>query len=230
MENLYTLLHTLLLACLAFEGFAASINSTLIHAHMKSKSPITVASEGGSIISNNSKAQLNDYLTNLIDLDNGLDKSNKSSIVPRKKVDFMEDVTDLSTNNSTNGSLIKVLTNATQVANTTQYLKNNGTVVKKDGVINIPKTVHKPLVLSYEALAQTDEKNNVFISENELSIKVQKLSSNSHPGMVMPIVITILVVPMFAVVGYMALKRGREAWKNRHYKRMDFLLDGMYNE
>ncbi|KPI91200.1 hypothetical protein RR46_14704 [Papilio xuthus] len=95
---------------------------------------------------------------------------------------------------------------------------------------NKTETPKKPLVLSNEALDQ------ITLTDFETSypkdghkVKVPR-NPNSHPGMIMPIVITILVVPMFAVVGYLAIKRGQEAWKNRHYKRMDFLLDGMYND
>lgn len=116
---------------------------------------------------------------------------------------------------------------------------------------NSTTVIHKkPLILSSEALASWDKQvqnnqpkmytipsketmaSSQIPSPNKGSIvKVYTTKSNgSHPGMIMPIVITILVVPMFAIVAYMALKRGQEAWKNRHYKRMDFLLDGMYND
>ncbi|XP_030028192.2 uncharacterized protein LOC115445855 [Manduca sexta] len=106
----------------------------------------------------------------------------------------------------------------------------------------------KPLKVSYQALAKLEEKfdsdmkipfvksspktkvNDQMPSPNkETNTKIYSMATQ-HPGMVTPIVITILVVPMFAVLGYMAIKRGQEAWKNRHYKRMDFLLDGMYND
>lgn len=99
----------------------------------------------------------------------------------------------------------------------------------------------KPLILSGEALANMPDtpKDDLKIPAIQSSrqtlvadqIQLPRIQvATRHPGIVMPIVITILVVPMFAVLGYMALKRGREAWKNRHYKRMDFLLDGMYND
>lgn len=100
----------------------------------------------------------------------------------------------------------------------------------------------KPLVLSAEALANMPDfpkdelkipaiqsSRNTLVADQIQSPRIQ-MATSRHPGMVMPVVITMLVVPMFAVLGYMAVKRGREAWKNRHYKRMDFLLDGMYND
>lgn len=106
-----------------------------------------------------------------------------------------------------------------------------------------PVLVKKPTVLSFEGLANSNQHDtNILPSNPSLDPEVQdqlhpphiynnKINNlSSHPGIVMPLVITILVVPVFAVLGYMALRRGHEAWKNRHYKRMDFLLDGMYNE
>ncbi|XP_049865395.1 uncharacterized protein LOC126366324 [Pectinophora gossypiella] len=138
----------------------------------------------------------------------------------------------------------------------TSNIKENKTITKQPLTIkHLNKTeLHKkPQILSYEVLSEMDKKlsqnKNLKLAdvqsssksvvqdqmpsprkENGPSLKIQPTSSNRHPGMVMPVVITILVVPMFAVLGYMALRRGQEAWKNRHYKRMDFLLDGMYNE
>lgn len=108
---------------------------------------------------------------------------------------------------------------------------------------SIPAVPKKPLVLSSEAISETDrrvqmekaktESSSKTVVSDQLpspSMKYEPATHSSHPDMVMPIVITMLVVPMFAVLGYMALRRGQEAWKNRHYKRMDFLLDGMYND
>ncbi|XP_063530301.1 uncharacterized protein LOC134741451 [Cydia strobilella] len=92
------------------------------------------------------------------------------------------------------------------------------------------KAPHKPTVLKYEEESSivADKTSHPGISDGASKIETNK--AGSHPGMIMPIVIAILVVPLLAVLGYMTIKRGQEAWKNRHYKRMDFLLDGMYND
>lgn len=139
-----------------------------------------------------------------------------------KSEKVMENIDKIIANNSTNATVVNNVRTQSQSKN----ISANET--SKDSTLK--NIVHKPLILSYEALSQTDKDNNIVINDIEPSIKIHALKSSGHPGMIMPIVITILVVPMFAVVGYMALKRGKEAWKNRHYKRMDFLLDGMYNE
>lgn len=47
---------------------------------------------------------------------------------------------------------------------------------------------------------------------------------------VVPIMITIFTVPLLSIATYILYKRGRDCWDKRHYRRMDFLIDGMYNE
>lgn len=51
-----------------------------------------------------------------------------------------------------------------------------------------------------------------------------------QPGYIIPIVITLFALPLLVLIGYQAVRRGKEAWRNRHYRRMDFLIDGMYND
>ena len=47
---------------------------------------------------------------------------------------------------------------------------------------------------------------------------------------VVPIVIAMLAIPFVAVIGAFLYKKGRDFWDRRHYRRMDFLIDGMYND
>lgn len=46
---------------------------------------------------------------------------------------------------------------------------------------------------------------------------------------VVPIVAVILSVPLVAIIISVLYKRSSEWWQHRHYRRMDFLIDGMYN-
>jgi hypothetical protein len=47
---------------------------------------------------------------------------------------------------------------------------------------------------------------------------------------VIPVVFVILAVPLIIVLAVFLYKKGSEFWERRHYRRMDFLIDGMYNE
>lgn len=46
---------------------------------------------------------------------------------------------------------------------------------------------------------------------------------------IFPLVVLIFLVPMVLGVGIIVLRRVRDYWSTRHYRRMDFLVDGMYN-
>ncbi|XP_058794565.1 uncharacterized protein LOC131666170 [Phymastichus coffea] len=47
---------------------------------------------------------------------------------------------------------------------------------------------------------------------------------------IVPVIITITALPLLGAAFYVLYKRGRDYWDKRHYRRMDFLIDGMYNE
>lgn len=46
---------------------------------------------------------------------------------------------------------------------------------------------------------------------------------------IVPIVVVILSVPFVAILISIVYKRGSEWWKYRHYRRMDFLINGIYD-
>lgn len=46
---------------------------------------------------------------------------------------------------------------------------------------------------------------------------------------VIPIVAVILSVPLVAIIISFLYKRGTDWWQHRNYRRMDFLIEGMYN-
>ncbi|XP_015124694.1 uncharacterized protein LOC107046569 [Diachasma alloeum] len=60
--------------------------------------------------------------------------------------------------------------------------------------------------------------------------KIPPLGMSSKIDYVVPVIITILVLPLFVLFVIFLYRNGRECWEKRHYRRMDFLIDGMYNE
>lgn len=237
-----------------------SSSSTESRTHIETvtnKPKVPVPSEGSMPQNTPSLTLLKDKHATLLLLEKDLIKEKSgelstSKIYARKGVDS----TQISHDNTTDGSKetmdmkqhqSKITTHI--VSDTNGKTENKGSVEpKKTNKTEVPK---KPLILSYSKLAMDQQ-----IPDSEFKIPAVKSSSNTlvsdqipspskdasgpttkvhpvngnRPDMITPIVITILVVPMFAVLGYMVLRRGQEAWKNRHYKRMDFLLDGMYND
>lgn len=55
-------------------------------------------------------------------------------------------------------------------------------------------------------------------------------SFSSESDYVIPIVALIFAAPLLAILGMVLYKRSKEFWERRHYRRMDFLIDGMYND
>lgn len=204
---------------------------------------VTLLSEGGALLPGTSVLALpKDKLTSI---DSELVKNKVKPVVARKGVVYIEDdnvkqQNNVSTINENPKVVPKIVTNITDYRNKSNESKLNSSLLNKlsSGVKDMNKTeIHKkPLILSYDTLANMTVKSSpgTLVSDQIQSpnkdLKAYTKKANSHPGMIMPLVISILLVPMFAVLGYMALRRGQEAWKNRHYKRMDFLLDGMYND
>lgn len=47
---------------------------------------------------------------------------------------------------------------------------------------------------------------------------------------IIPVIITIMALPLLGGATFLLYRRGRDCWDKRHYRRMDFLIDGMYND
>ncbi|XP_026746787.1 uncharacterized protein LOC113508028 [Trichoplusia ni] len=230
-------------------------NKNLTESHeifLPNKTKEKLLSEGGEILPDTSILDSpKDKHDMLMSLDSETGKNKVKSVVARKGVVYTEDNSEkpqktLSTLGESSIDPLKVAkkteTLNTQLNNVTHPVvlsKVNETLVNninKTKEVNTTEVHLKPRVLSYDKVVNMTVKtpsaatvyDHILTPKKEL--KAYTKNANSHPGMIMPLVITILLVPMFAVLGYMALRRGQEAWKNRHYKRMDFLLDGMYND
>ncbi|TDG43288.1 hypothetical protein AWZ03_010293 [Drosophila navojoa] len=65
-------------------------------------------------------------------------------------------------------------------------------------------------------------------------LPVQQMSSSlvnrGENEYIVPIVTVMLAVPLAIAVFIMGYRRFRDLWTTRHYRRMDFLVDGMYND
>lgn len=53
---------------------------------------------------------------------------------------------------------------------------------------------------------------------------------NPHRDFVVPLVTLIFALPIFLGIAVIGYRKVRDYWSTRHYRRMDFLVDGMYND
>lgn len=66
-----------------------------------------------------------------------------------------------------------------------------------------------------------------------LAQPVQDMSLANRTGeneYIVPLVTVMLTVPLAIAVFIIVYRRFRDLWSTRHYRRMDFLVDGMYND
>lgn len=102
---------------------------------------------------------------------------------------------------------------------------------------NVTSTTKKPRKMKPTVTIGSDDDGKVIFNGHKNSkgnSSIFKpdgiLSGRYRPeDYVLPIVMTILAVPLLAILLTVLYKRGSEWWQHRHYRRMDFLIDGMYN-
>lgn len=154
----------------------------------------------------------------------------------------MKDVTKPS-NSSTNGAAISP-TNSTHTATATTKTVNSTIIA------TTPKPKKPPVVLSTDIHQEGED----IMAELEKSqdkpgtkgaptqplatppeplvqgLTGSNLADHGENGYVVPIVTVLLTVPLAIGVVTIMYRRFRDMWSTRHYRRMDFLVDGMYND
>jgi hypothetical protein len=161
---------------------------------------------------------------NNITLLNSTSESSKLKTVNTK--DITKDIIKPSNNQtSTNSSKIFISTersNITHIAPVKEIVQEQEITPQ---VIRI-KTIRKP-----------KPKPEVTVGEKEADEPIPASPTIKSPlGMprkidyIVPVVITVTALPLLGAAFYALYKRGRDYWDKRHYRRMDFLIDGMYNE
>lgn len=132
-------------------------------------------------------------------------------------------ITNLHINNSLDRSM-NFNINLTSVNTTTSHTEaTNHTTPKASSHIekHIPKP--KPTVTTVDG----PEPN-----ESRLSLRTKNppLGMPRKIDYIVPVIITIIALPILGAIIFVLYRRGRDCWDKRHYRRMDFLIDGMYND
>lgn len=65
--------------------------------------------------------------------------------------------------------------------------------------------------------------------KNNMNVLVPDSKEHKRAAYLIPIIAVIFSVPLVAAIISVLYKRGSEWWQHRHYRRMDFLIEGMYN-
>lgn len=83
---------------------------------------------------------------------------------------------------------------------------------------------HKPKPTATEVKPNSDKE--AFIPHT----KGSNLGMPKKINYVLPVIVTLVALPVLGAIVFMVYRQGRDCWDKRHYRRMDFLIDGMYND
>lgn len=127
----------------------------------------------------------------------------------------------------------KVFTNISQLNNTSTTIQN-GLDISEKKVNNIvistmsPVNKHKPNPKPTATTSRDSKDSNKPIPPSPT--KSSPLGMPRKIDYIIPIAITIVALPILGVASFILYNRGKDCWDKRHYRRMDFLIDGMYND
>ncbi|KOC71092.1 hypothetical protein WH47_01735 [Habropoda laboriosa] len=134
---------------------------------------------------------------------------------------------DMNANSSKSNITDKNVYNA---SNDTVNTTLNSTNVSQKLPTNVPATAsviqeHKPKPTA-TVIDEPNSDKQAFIPH----IKGSRLGMPKKIDYVLPVIVTLIALPVLGAIIFMVYKQGRDCWDKRHYKRMDFLIDGMYND
>ena len=133
-------------------------------------------------------------------------------------------------------SILPSNSNQSLIETTTQKLEtlSNSTIKNVSSKTSVSETPQK---MSTEKVKKHKLKPTVTIGGSNVDEPIPASPTKNPPlGMprkidyIVPVMITIFALPLLGVATYVLYRRGRDCWDKRHYRRMDFLIDGMYNE
>lgn len=127
---------------------------------------------------------------------------------------------DDSLNRNINSNASLILANGT-TSNST--ITNNTTMPK--AFLHIKKHIPKP-----KPTVTTIDEPEINESIPLSRMKNPSLGMPRKIDYIVPVIITIVALPILGAVIFVLYRRGRDCWDKRHYRRMDFLIDGMYND
>ncbi|KAL2718392.1 cell wall protein IFF7 [Vespula squamosa] len=150
----------------------------------------------------------------------------------------VNDITVEHDNDNINSSKVeniptKVVANITQLNNTSTTIQHLLDISEKklnDTVISTmpPMNKHKPNPKPTVTMGGGSADPNKPIPPSPT--KSSPLGMPRKIDYIIPIAITIVALPILGVASFILYNRGKDCWDKRHYRRMDFLIDGMYND
>ncbi|XP_064536761.1 integumentary mucin C.1 isoform X1 [Drosophila montana] len=152
--------------------------------------------------------------------------SNSSSTITTPAANINSSATN-SSSSSTNVTNASTTTTTTSTTTTTTTTTSTTTMRPKKPTVT--SSMDKQLEGEKLDPAATGAGNVAphVLPVQELSSSLTNRGENEY---IVPIVTIMLAVPLAIAVFIIMYRRFRDLWTTRHYRRMDFLVDGMYND
>ncbi|XP_066253791.1 uncharacterized protein [Euwallacea similis] len=94
------------------------------------------------------------------------------------------------------------------------------------------KTVHsKPIITESDKdyFEHNSSKDTNTLTIDQIDPRIIGLKDSTRSRYIIPIVAVIFSVPLVSILFSLLYKQGKDWWQHRKYKKMDFLVDGMYD-
>ncbi|XP_068988319.1 uncharacterized protein [Bombus flavifrons] len=134
--------------------------------------------------------------------------------------ELKSNITDKHTNTVSN----TIVNSTLQVTNVIQQKLPSAAVINNASSVREHK--HKPT----RTQADSYSDKQAFIDHANSYYSGSRLGMPKKIDYVLPVIVTLIALPVLGGIIFMIYKQGRDCWDKRHYRRMDFLIDGMYND
>lgn len=153
------------------------------------------------------------------------------------KESLVNKTTTTATTPSTSSSTTSTTTSTTTTTTTTQKPKPKKPTIT-EALNDDPSVVHipsSPKDRPYPSVPHNS--NSLDVEEPVAQLSREKLydennhrTRNTRRDLIIPVVSLIFTIPMLLGLITVVARRFRDYWHTRHYRRMDFLVDGIYND
>lgn len=112
----------------------------------------------------------------------------------------------------------------------TNRITSNSAIVNNTIVPKVSSQIEKHIPKPKPTVTTVDEIDEINESIPLSRTKNPPLGMPRKMDYIVPVIITIVALPILGAAIFVLYRRGRDCWDKRHYRRMDFLIDGMYND
>ncbi|CAH1106380.1 unnamed protein product [Psylliodes chrysocephalus] len=214
----YQLLSVLFIFAIAVESIATNDTSLkLVNVTVETKT---------TSLANNNKTTIHDTTHTGREGLSTINIKVEKPITILKQNKTVQEVTPLNNVTAPPNSTAPVFSKTTVAASTgTKIISNTQKAANVKVTTSKPR---KPEITEHDEVELSAAKNDNYNSNN-LHIDTSMDKKVRRADYIVPIVAVILSVPLVAIIISVLYKRGKDWWQHRNYRRMDFLIEGMYN-